>query len=379
MWWCAKRFAIFFARRWLYLGKLPLAITTRTFLGLKVSYNNGDTNYNPSSSTDFDIQFTSDLDGNGLADDGGDLFLDFLASGNDPDTKVLVDGVSLDFRILTISTHAAGEDFPGTDVIIFEVTLPGDSKSTRISIYPELTNAEVATIGNGRTDLTSAPPPSPPVYDGVCFAAGTLIETDAGAVAVEDLRAGHVCRTLTGAGRATVRWAGQSRLARAHLRADTSLRVIRLFEVEDGRGDLRVSAQHRIAIRHPMLELLVGHSEMFVPAFWLADIGMGRVEPPETSVIYCHVLFDCHEAMPVHGFAAESLFLGAEVNNRTDPLMQQELEIVFPDMRVGAGLPKMKTAYPMMNRVEFSGFARRHHDILRDALRAGTVAEGAGA
>ena len=48
-------------------------------------------------------------------------------------------------------------------------------------------------------------------------------------------------------------------------------------------------------------------------------------------------------------------------------------------MRVGAGLPKMKTAYPMMNRVEFSGFARRHHDILRDALRAGTVAEGAGA
>jgi hypothetical protein len=166
-------------------------------------------------------------------------------------------------------------------------------------------------------------------------------------------------------------------LTRAHLRADTSLRVIRLFEVEDGRGDLRVSAQHRIAIRHPMLELLVGHSEMFVPAFWLADIGMGRVEPPETSVIYCHVLFDRHEAMPMHGFAAESLFLGAEVNNRTDPLMQQELEIVFPDMRVGAGLPKMKTAYPTMNRVEFRGFARMRHDILRDALRAGTVAEGA--
>ncbi|MGL4822623.1 MAG: Hint domain-containing protein, partial [Plesiomonas shigelloides] len=101
-------------------------------------------------------------------------------------------------------------------------------------------------------------------YDGLgvpCFARGTMIRTENGEVAVEDLVAGDMVYTAD-RGYQPVRWIGSRRIGSAELMAFPKLRPIRIAAGALGEAlpskELVVSPQHRILISSPVVERVTG-------------------------------------------------------------------------------------------------------------------------
>ncbi len=122
-----------------------------------------------------------------------------------------------------------------------------------------------------------------------CYAAGTLISTVRGEVAVERLRAGDVARLADG-GTAPVTWVGHRRA-----RAANPVRVLAgAFGPGLPRRDLVLSPEHAL--------FLGGH---LVPAHVLVD-GVAVLQEHGRRVTYCHVELDRHAVLFAEGLPAES-------------------------------------------------------------------------
>ncbi|GLS87450.1 hypothetical protein GCM10010873_24240 [Cypionkella aquatica] len=193
----------------------------------------------------------------------------------------------------------------------------------------------------------------------VCFAAGTLIETDRGARAVESLQPGDLVWTLDG-GLQPVRWIASRAVSVAEQEADARLRPVVFDPGSLGQTSLghvipqrrlAVSPQHRMLLTGWQAELLFGQSEVLVAAHSLINGGSIRQAGAAAPVCYVHFLLDGHQIVCSDGALCESFFptrlslAGVEREART------ELLRLFPDL-ASLQLVFAQTARPVIKPQE---------------------------
>ena len=182
----------------------------------------------------------------------------------------------------------------------------------------------------GRHDMASFATVTPP-----CFTQGTMILTDRGERAVEDLVPGDLVWTRDH-GLQPIRWVGRRRLDPPTLAAMPRMRPIRIRvgALGDGlpRHDLVVSPQHRVLVRSPIAQRMFGASELLVAAKQMTE--MPGIEPAADldEVTYLHLMFDQHEIVLSNGAETESLYPGPQALLSLGPVAE-EIFTLFPDLR----------------------------------------------
>lgn len=175
--------------------------------------------------------------------------------------------------------------------------------------------------------------------DVVCFATGTLIDTDRGPRPVHLLRVGDMIRTRDH-GMQPLRWLGGRQLSASELAGQTRLHPIRVAAGALGPGmparDLTVSPQHRLLVRSAIAERMTGAPEVLIAAVHL--LGHPGIERIAAATIgYWHLMFDRHEIVFAEGAEAESLHLGPMALSGMSDDALTELRALFPDL-VAAGI-----------------------------------------
>jgi hypothetical protein len=190
----------------------------------------------------------------------------------------------------------------------------------------------VAISGTLDTTGTVAIPPSE-LY---CFVAGTLIETDRGLVAVEDIRPGDLVATRDN-GFQPVRWTGSKLVTAAGLAINPKLRPIRIKAGALGHNtpssDLLVSPQHRVLVRSKIAQKMFSTDEVLVAAKQLLMLDGIDIAEDMESVEYFHLLFDRHEVVISNGAETESLYTGPEALKSVGKAAQEEIFTLFPELK----------------------------------------------
>ncbi|WP_158454109.1 Hint domain-containing protein [Octadecabacter temperatus] len=172
---------------------------------------------------------------------------------------------------------------------------------------------------------------TPPVFP--CFAKGTLIETDAGPIAVESLTIGDLVRTMDN-GFQPIRWIGNRKISG---RADMAPILIRAGALGNYRN-LYVSPQHRMLVNDWRSEMYFGEPQVFVAAKHLTNDSTIRSAPCD-EVTYVHMSFDQHEVIYAEGIPSESLHLGAMTMSSLDRASKAEVLTLFPELQVNEPSP----------------------------------------
>ncbi len=166
-----------------------------------------------------------------------------------------------------------------------------------------------------------------------CFVAGTLIRTQDGEKAVDDLSPGDMVMTKD-EGAQPLRWIGQRRVA-----AKGDYAPIRIAANTFGpHRELLLSPLHRVLIRDSLAELLFGETEVLVAARDLVnDRSVRRVEGG--MVDYVHILFDRHQVVFSEGLETEDFLPGPQTAKSFEAEIVQEICALFPeiDPETGAG------------------------------------------
>ena len=168
----------------------------------------------------------------------------------------------------------------------------------------------------------------------VCFARGTLIETDRGPVAVERLRAGDMLRVMDG-GLMPVLWIGSQWVAGTGAAAPVRIQAGAL----DNRRDLYVSQNHRMLVSGAVAELLFGEDEVLVAAKHLANGDTIRVQPC-ARVEYFHILLQGHQIILAEGCPSESFFPGDQAMSSLDQAARDEVLALFPALALPDALSR---------------------------------------
>ncbi|MFB2532336.1 Hint domain-containing protein [Paracoccus sp. p3-h83] len=165
-----------------------------------------------------------------------------------------------------------------------------------------------------------------------CFARGTMILTDRGPVAIEDLVEGDMVMTRDN-GAQPIRWIGTSSI---NLTRRPHLAPIRIRAGALGAGqptaDLLVSPQHRILVQSAIAQRLFGAPEVLVAAKQLLQVDGIDIATDLAEVDYFHMLFDAHEVVTSNGAASESLFTGPEALKAVGAAARAEILAIFPEL-----------------------------------------------
>lgn len=178
----------------------------------------------------------------------------------------------------------------------------------------------------------------------VCFAAGTLIETDSGLREVQTLQPGDLIMTRD-AGLQPLAWTGGRRVEAV---GDLAPIVIRKGALGNTR-DLVVSPQHRMLIEGWQAELWFGEPEVFVKAKDL--VNDKTIYARQGGMVnYHHIMFDTHQVVYAEGAPSESFHPGPQAMDALDHGPRDELLRLFPDLAYAAS-PVMSSA-----RMSLKGF-----------------------
>ena len=163
----------------------------------------------------------------------------------------------------------------------------------------------------------------------VCFTRGTLIKTDQGEVAIEELAAGDMVLTMDH-GYQPIRWIGSTKRSAT---GDLAPILIRKDALGNDR-DLRVSPQHRMLLQGWQAEMLFGELEVLATAkSLLNDQTILRDEGGEVE--YFHMLFDTHEIIWAEGCRSESFHPGKQGWKALDQATRDEILTLFPQLADG--------------------------------------------
>jgi Ca2+-binding RTX toxin-like protein len=182
------------------------------------------------------------------------------------------------------------------------------------------------------------------VYDDIediirCFTPGTMILTERGEVAVEDLVAGDLVMTLDN-GLQPLRWIGRQHLPGARLLVRPELQPVRIAAgALGGAGPSRsmlVSPQHRLLVTGALPELLFGEPEVLVPAVHLVGHADVTRAVPEDGVTYVHILFDRHEIVRSDGIWTESFQPAIRTLSAMEEAVREEVLAIFPELMSGS-------------------------------------------
>ena len=169
------------------------------------------------------------------------------------------------------------------------------------------TSFDVTQLTSG-TDLIGQSLVGALQLEAVCFAAGTWIETDHGAVAVEALRTGDLVRTVARGDAAfkPVRWIGERAVRFTGNATDEALRPVRIRAGALGddlpRRDLVVSGNHCLLLQGQL-----------VPAKLLVNGTSIVIDRSADAIHYFHIELDTHDAVLAEGVPTESYI---DVDNR---------------------------------------------------------------
>lgn len=210
--------------------------------------------------------------------------------------------------------------------------------------------------------------------DITCFVRGTLIETDGGLVAVEDLQDGG--KVLTGKGMYKPLRKAMSRVLSAQeVRDNAKFSPVRITAGALGNGlpnrDLLVSRQHRMVVASKIAERMFGRAEALVAAIRLTELPGIFVEPETQSVEYFHLLFDRHEIIYAEGAPTESLYTGAEALKALTPEAYEEVTTLFPKLVEATAPPKARRHIP--NHKQQRRLVARHLKNNKPVLRASSA------
>ncbi|MFD2174156.1 Hint domain-containing protein [Rhodobacter lacus] len=228
-----------------------------------------------------------------LADGSGhDTVSDFDMTGADT-------GHATDQLDVSHLTDALGDPVNWSDVTVTDTV--GDGTGNAILLFPNgesltLLGVSVSQV-SGKFALHSIGIP--------CFLAGTRIETVAGPVPVERLRAGDRVITRDG-GPSAIIWIGQRHVGAKRLAADPATRPVEIRAGALGNSrPLRVSGQHGVMV-------LTEAGERLVRARHLLLSGWGGVRQVEgvAGARYFHVLLARHALIGAEGLWAESFWPG---------------------------------------------------------------------
>jgi hypothetical protein len=321
-------------------SELPL-----TNIILNGGFDAGSANW---SGTDIETNFPEDAYlGNGSQNAVAEL------DGNGGQTTVLeqsfvVNGAettALNFRTTLRNASAGNEGVEGFiveilddlgNVIASQTVLPGVGAWTDISLpvtFPAAGTYTLRFSEVGPDDGLGA------IVDDismlVCFAAGTLIDTNLGSRRVERLARGDKVWTADG-GHRPIRWIATRRVTLAEQVADPALRPVRICKGALGPDlpahDLYLSQQHRVCISGWQAELLYGAPEVLVPALALVDGEGVQIMPPVEDVTYVHFMLDGHHLVRSNGVESESFFPTALSLRGVAPQARVEMQRLFPDM-----------------------------------------------
>ena len=276
-------------------------------------------------------------DGSGGGAVGLNLYIMAMTVG---DNTVVVNGVNLgtliangDASVVDPSTPGYPKGTQGWDPTTNQATLSGSTISGAGAGVPEdaiLINFTIPVTSISVTDVNEDGWNGVDLYVGViCFASGTLIETQSGEVAIDDLCVGDMVLTMDH-GYQPIRWIGSTKRPAT---GDLAPILIRKGALGNTR-DLRVSPQHRMLLSGWQAEVLFGESEVLATAKSLVnDHSILREEGGEVE--YFHMLFDTHEIVYAEGAPSESFHPGAEGWKALDAPTRNEILELFPQLANG--------------------------------------------
>jgi hypothetical protein len=184
-----------------------------------------------------------------------------------------------------------------------------------------ISNSTTVSFNADRTDINY-----------VCFAAGSMIATPSGEVAVQTLQAGDLVTTVDD-GAQPIRWVDSNTVDLAQM---PKMRPVRIRAGALGGGlpvaDLLVSPQHRILVRSAIAQQMFGTSEVLVAAKQLLVLDGIDLADDMTEVTYTHFLFDKHQIVISNGAQTESLYTGPEALKSVGPAARDEILALFPEL-----------------------------------------------
>jgi len=183
--------------------------------------------------------------------------------------------------------------------------------------------------------FTSAGDDAQITYSTICFAGGTLIDTDIGPRLVEDLMPGDLVMTLD-RGLQPLAWVGRREFSAADLMFNPHLKPVRVqrgsLAPDMPSADLVVSPQHRIFVTDWRAELYFGQRDCLVAAHALVNDTNILRDHSGAGVTYHHLMFDRHEIVQANGLWAESLHPSDEALKSVTSDQRAELLEIFPEL-----------------------------------------------
>ncbi len=168
----------------------------------------------------------------------------------------------------------------------------------------------------------------------VCFCQDTLIDTPAGPRRVQDLKVGDLVRTASGLH--PLRWIGTRHVSAAEMRADDTLRPVRIRAGALGQGlplrDLFVSRQHRMLCNAPLADRMFGTPETLIAAIRLCRLPGFHLQRKPRDTVYHHLLFDRHQVIFAEGAPTESLRLTDTTGLMLSDAARREILHLFPQL-----------------------------------------------
>jgi hypothetical protein len=160
-----------------------------------------------------------------------------------------------------------------------------------------------------------------------CFAHNTLIETDCGLVAIQDLEVGDLVRTMDH-GFQELQWLGARTVSGKGGFAPIKICANAL----GNKRDMYVSPQHRMLISDWRAELLFGQDQVLVAAKDLVN-GDTIFQEKQDTICYMHILFRRHEIVFAEGIPSES-FLPTDLSlSVQEAETKHEILELFPELR----------------------------------------------
>ena len=159
-----------------------------------------------------------------------------------------------------------------------------------------------------------------------CLVEGTLVETDKGPVAVQDLSEGDMIRTADN-GFKPLLWVGSRTVEGTGENAPVRFKAGTL----DAEKDLRVSPLHRMIVDGPEVGLYFDTEEVLVPAKFLTN-GDTVYSDPCGEVTYYHIMFETHEVVFANGARTESFNPGLQGIGAFAEETRAEILRLFPEL-----------------------------------------------